>query len=214
MVRTIVGVIANADARYEGNLERYFRLIFEQSSNAKNPYHNMRHTLHVMMECYDGAIYYQLAPRQFRNLLIAALFHDHNHPGVLIATDDLWIEVAVRGLRKLVFPYDKPFLEEIENTMRTTEFLAGGHVVHNKDLLPVHAILRDADMSQSLSPEWIQQILFGLSAEMRVTPKVMLSMQADFHRTLTFATEWGENKFGPLLEQKKAEISELIRIME
>lgn len=212
MNATITDVIINEAGRYEGNLERYFRFIFEQSSNAKNAYHNMRHTLHVMMECYDGAIYYHLAPRQFRNLLIAALFHDHNHPGVLIGTDDLWVEVAVRGLRKLVLPEDKPFLEEIESTMRTTEF-AGGHVVHNKDLLLAHAILRDADMSQSLSSEWIQQILFGLSAEMRVTPSAMLAMQGDFHRTLTFATEWGENKFGPLLEQKKAEISELVRIM-
>src|SRR5271168_1526660 len=59
-------------------------ILFYNSSNLNNPYHNFRHTLlHVLWLCEKACRYYQktLAPRQMRNLLIAALFHDFDHPG-------------------------------------------------------------------------------------------------------------------------------------
>ena len=42
---TIADVIANKEDVYEGNLEAYLRIILEQATNLKNPYHNMRHML-------------------------------------------------------------------------------------------------------------------------------------------------------------------------
>lgn len=206
---TEAGVIANVEKRYEGNLEKYF-VVTLGSTNAKNPYHNMRHTLHVMMQCYDAAVFHGLEPRPFRNLLIMALFHDHNHPGLLIGTDNLWIEVAVAGLKANILPEDEPFFEEIERGIRTTQF---PHVVHTVDLSPEEKMLRDADMSQGFASEWIQQILFGLSTEMRITPKEMLFMQEDFIINFKFATTWGEAKFGHAREQRLEEVRELVRTM-
>ena len=76
-------IIGNEENLYEGNLILYFRILFYNSTNLKNPYHNFRHTLHVLWLCQKACRYYQkkLTPRQMRNLLIAALFHDFDHPG-------------------------------------------------------------------------------------------------------------------------------------
>ena len=78
-------IIGNEANLYQGNLVSYFRILFYNSSNLNNPYHNFRHTLHVLWLCEKACRYYQksLTPRQMRNLLIAALFHDFDHPGHL-----------------------------------------------------------------------------------------------------------------------------------
>jgi len=76
-------IIGNEENLYEGNLTLYFRILFYNSNNLNNPYHNFRHTLHVPWLCQKACRYYQkkLTPCQMRNLLIAALFHDFDHPG-------------------------------------------------------------------------------------------------------------------------------------
>src|SRR5215471_7864112 len=76
-------IIGNEECLYESDLTEYFRLLFFKSSNLYNPYHNFRHMLHVLWLCHKACRYYQnrLAPRQMRNLLITALFHDFDHPG-------------------------------------------------------------------------------------------------------------------------------------
>ena len=38
-------IIGNEENLYEGNLILYFRILFYNSNNLKNPYHNSRHTL-------------------------------------------------------------------------------------------------------------------------------------------------------------------------
>jgi 3'5'-cyclic nucleotide phosphodiesterase len=77
------GIIGNDERLYEGDLTFYFQVLFFKSSNLYNPYHNLRHTLHVLWLSHKACRYYRsaLSPRRMRNLLIAALFHDFDHPG-------------------------------------------------------------------------------------------------------------------------------------
>jgi hypothetical protein len=102
-------IIGNEENLYEGNLILYFRILFYNSTNLKNPYHNFRHTLHVLWLCQKACRYYQkkLTPRQMRNLLIAALFHDFDHPGHPHPgeqdPDRINIRIAIAGLRR---PYN------------------------------------------------------------------------------------------------------------
>jgi hypothetical protein len=76
-------IIANHARLYKGDLIPYFRTIFFSATNLENPYHNLRHMLHVTWLCHQACAYYraELTPLQIRELLIAALFHDFNHPG-------------------------------------------------------------------------------------------------------------------------------------
>src|SRR3989338_911352 len=92
-------IIRNDDRLYEGNLIHYLRALVKYARNLNHPYHNLRHMLHITWLCYQACIFYggTLTPRQMRNLLIAALFHDFDHSG-LLGNDDLNLEMAVRGL--------------------------------------------------------------------------------------------------------------------
>jgi hypothetical protein len=76
-------IIGNEENLYEGNLIYYFQVLFFKANNLYNPYHNFRHMAHVLWLCYKACQYYsqELAPRQMRTLLIAALFHDFDHTG-------------------------------------------------------------------------------------------------------------------------------------
>ena len=71
---------------------------------------NFRHTLHVLWLCQKACRYYQktLTPRQMRNLLIAALFHDFDHPGHPHPgeqdPDRINIRIAIAGLRRHITP--------------------------------------------------------------------------------------------------------------
>lgn len=211
MFAAITDVIINEAGRYEGNLEKYFKILFEKATNVRAPYHNMRHTLHVVSECYDGACYYGFDKRIFRNLLIAALFHDFNHAGQMTGNDDLEVERAIRGLRAHLFLEDDPYMECIQGYIRSTQF---PHKRANNELALAEQVLRDADMSQSLdSDDWIQQILFGLSAEMRITPKDLLATQENFLSSIEFASEWGIKKFSPLRDKRILEIRELVMVL-
>ena len=52
-------IIGNEANLYQGNLVSYFRILFYNSSNLNNPYHNFRHTLHVLWLCEKACRYYQ-----------------------------------------------------------------------------------------------------------------------------------------------------------
>src|SRR5215813_5985961 len=47
-------IIGNEERLYEGDLSLYFRILFFESSNLNNPYHNFRHTLHVVWLCHKA----------------------------------------------------------------------------------------------------------------------------------------------------------------
>ena len=47
-------IIGNEENLYEGNLTLYFRILFYNSNNLNNPYHNFRHTLHVLWLCSES----------------------------------------------------------------------------------------------------------------------------------------------------------------
>ena len=82
--KSILDIILNKDGLYEGDLIYYFRIVFKFAQNLHNPYHNMRHMLHVMWLCYQACSFYkdEMSPRDMRVLLIAAIFHDFDHLGI------------------------------------------------------------------------------------------------------------------------------------
>ena len=209
-------IITNVDGLYEGDLRHYFKVLFEKARNLRNPYHNFRHIFYVFCCCFEACQYYQSRPeklsaRRVRNLLIAAMFHDFDHSGV-VGHDDLEIERAIRGLRKHVLPEDKHHLVDIEKLIRDTQF---PYAVSSSELDLSGQILRDADLSQALGGVWMQQILFGLGDEMNMTPTAMLETQTGFLRRLAFSTAWAEEKFPrDHIDRKIEEVHGLLSILE
>ena len=207
---TLPEIIRNDDALYEGNLIHYFQVVFKYAQNVSKPYHNFRHIMHVLWLCYQACIFYQkeLNPRQMRNLLIAALFHDFDHAGMM-GNDDLNITRAIRAVQKYLLPEDDEAMQDIVTLIAVTEY------PHQPGTLDLRAhILRDADLAQCLSVAWIQQVVFGLSAEWNKTPLEVLMAEERFTRGITFQTDWAKTMFPPeVIDEKIAEAQELIELL-
>jgi hypothetical protein len=211
-------IIANQERLYEGNLTFYFRILFFQSRNLYNPYHNFRHMLHVLWLCHQACRYYQnqLTPRQMRNLLIAALFHDFDHPGHPHPNEDdpdrINIPIAIAGLRRYIMPADRPFLSKIEALIEATHY---PYKIGSEKLDLLGQIIRDADRAQALSAAWIQQVVFGLAHEWQVSPLDVLKGQGSFLTGLPFYTCWARQLFPKeLIEAKIDEAEQLLRLLQ
>ena len=211
-------IIANEERLYEGELTLYFRILFFKSRNLHNPYHNFRHMLHVLWLCHKACRYYRnkLTPRQMRDLLIAALFHDFDHPGHPHPGEDdpdrINILIAIAGLRRHIMPADRPFLPEIETLIEATHY---PYKIGSDKLDLLGQIIRDADLAEALSPAWIQQVVIGLAQEWEVQPLDVLRAQGAFLAGLPFHTRWARQLFPRELIQAKAEEAEqLLRLLE
>jgi len=205
--------IRNDGRLYQGNLVHYARVLFHHAQNLAHPYHNFRHMFHVLWLVHEACRFYrdELTPREMRNALVAALFHDYNHSG-MFGDDDLNIERAIRGLRRHVATEDLPYIEVIVELIRGTQF---PNVVPSDELDLCGKILRDADLSQAFSVAWIQQVVFGLAAEWGRKPIEVLRMQEPFHRNLAFQTEWARTTFTQdAVDAKIREARELLELLE
>ena len=151
-----------------------------------------------------------------RNLLIAALFHDFDHPGHPHPgeqdPDQINIRIAIAGLRRHITADDRASLPEIEALIEATHYpyKAAGEKL---DLLG--KILRDADLAQVLSPVWIQQVVIGLAGERGVKPIEVLRAQAPFLDTLSFHTRWARQMFPQeIIKAKIGEAEKLVRLLK
>jgi hypothetical protein len=205
--------IRNDRKLYEGDLIHYARVLFHHAQNLSHPYHNFRHMFHVLWLVHDACQFYDsvLSPRQMRTALIAALFHDFNHCGMM-GDDDLNIERAIRGLRKHVATEDQAYVDDIAELIRATQY---PNVIPSDALDLCGKILRDADLSQAFSVAWIQQVVFGLAAEWGKKPVELLKLQEPFHRSLIFQTDWARQRFSQeAVDAKINEARELLELLE
>lgn len=205
---TIISIITNKDGTYTGDLKVYFRIIM-RAPNVLNPYHGIRHMLHVLWECYVGAIALGIDGDKLRCLLIAALFHDYDHMGQP-GDDSINIERAVAGMKAHLLPEDKKHETKIESLIRCTEYPHSGDPSSN-----LHALLRDVDLAQGLSESWIELILFRLSQEKGNTMENMLEQQERFLYNLPnqLHTNWAKRYFSTATLNRLIEVREMIEVL-
>jgi len=209
---SIADIANNVDGLYEGDLRHYLKVVFE-APNVHHGYHGFRHMTHVTYVCYLACLYYQgkLTPRQMRNLLIAALFHDYDHTGIK-GPDAVNIARAIAGLRKHILPEDVPYLDEIIAILEVTEYPHSG----DSDAFSLEqCTMRDADMGQAFDKAWIGEIVFGYGGELGISPVQMLQNQLVFLDDLHFLTSFGEEMYGePAIVAKRAETQQLLDILQ
>ena len=206
-------IVENAEKIFPGDLIYYYQVVMKHARNLRNEYHNFRHMFYVMWACHQGCLYHRerLLPRDIRNIHIAALFHDFDHSG-RTGHDDLEITRALRALRKHLHAEDASDAPAIEEMICATQF---PYKTDGVELSLSAQILRDADMSQTFSVSWIQQVVFGLGEEMGQEPRQMLVMQPGFLRSIRFLTPWGQEAFPQSLIDAKIEESQgLLRLLD
>ena len=191
---SLIDIVNNEEGLYEGTMLAYTQS-FMYSRGLTNPYHNLRHALHTMWECYDGGVFHKLSPDDLRSLIIGGFKHDENHSGKIRGRDAEEVDDAITSVRATIQPEDVLRLPNIESLLRATQF---PYVIPEEELTISQQIIRDADMSQNFSPVWVQQSWIGLSQEMgMVNPLKLLRMRPKFLESIKFHSEWGKQKFEP-----------------
>lgn len=208
MNQTIITIISNPEGVYEGDLKHYFKVVFN-APNAQVPYHNFRHMMHITCQTYDAIKYYgDFERRRARALLIAALFHDYGHKGV-VGNDSENIAVALSAIRHYVLDRDKDLLPEIEGLISVTEF-------PHKDCDATRSvqILRDADMTPAFDDVWIQEVVFGLSKEFGIDALSFLRQELEFIPSVKFSTTWAMEKFSQRKNERLTEIETIVSFLQ
>ncbi len=208
---SVPDIIKNSENLYDGDLRYYFKKVFS-APNVFNPYHNFRHMIHMTFETYEAAKSFDYpdknGKKSFRALLIAAIFHDFDHSGKM-GNDAREIKRASKSLETLILDKDRESLPEIKSLISATEF------PHKQEVASLGAeILRDADMGQSFSDVWLQNIVFGLAEERNVSPIEILESQIGFLKNLRFYTSWGKNKFEKKIPSRIAEVEKYLEILK
>lgn len=155
----------------------------------KNPYHNDYHIKCVTVACGAGASHMNLSFDDTRDLLTAAIFHDYGHSGgkkvdyenVAIAVDrvNLCIDDKRRAAKicRMIESTVYPFTEQI--------------VPYPAEI----KILRDADLTQSLMPDW-EKMYRGLQLEVSLGKGQVINdaewcnMTNEFYKNVTIFTPW------------------------
>jgi hypothetical protein len=167
----------------------------------------------VLWSCYHACLFYreELSPRQIRNILIAALFHDFDHTGNS-KPDTTNIERSLKALDKHLLAEDYNYRDEIKNLIAKTEY---PHTFSAEEKLNLSTqIILDADLLQVFSTAWIQQVIFGLAIEHGETPLKILKDQKLFLKSLHFRTKWAQQTFPPhIIEDKISEAEELVALL-
>lgn len=211
-VGDIPDMVFNKAGCYEGDMQYYFVKVLE-ASNVRKGYHGLRHMLHVPWYTYQACRYYiglrMIDRRRARNTMIAAFYHDIDHPGYEEDIDNL--EVSIDLLHKQILPEDRPYLPGIVSIMMATlyPYPPPGE---GKKLTLEQEIIRDADLSQAFGTTWIGDILGGLGQEHGKSPIEMLEMQINHLRRIQFFSEFGRKYFGQAaIDAKIKEVEALLR---
>ena len=199
-------IIRNKDEIFCGGiLAPYLKAMFT-ATNVNNPYHDLRHGLHVARSGYLAARYHykDLTPREIRNVVIAAMMHDMNHSGkAKFGTDFLEIPRAIHAFEQCVMEEDRPHMDAIRTLIKVTQF----PLVEMEESLSIR-IIRDADMTQSFGVAWLRQIAVGLAEEWGMEPLQILKGQKAFLSGIMWKTEWGQKTFPPEVVQMRIDEAE------
>lgn len=175
------------------NIEPELQYIIEHNESNNLPYHGLRHTIQVTKNVFKicSEIFKDKNTQVIKLMLISALFHDFNHSGGRLS-DSLNIEIAIENVKKYCLESgrninDLPFIEKV---IQATQY---PYITTNVDIYG--NIIRDADLAQSASDDFIYFVL-GMQQEFGVKSfKDICKNTIEFNNTNKFILKESEELF-------------------
>lgn len=204
----------------ELDLDYYFSIILTKNKSNVIPYHNLKHTLTMMLNAFDifnhdvydyTKLYDTKKCDELRAICIAALFHDFNHSGGTLQSDEDNISLAIDAWNKYT-KEDEYWVKFIEHLIKGTQY----PYINDEPNIYVQ-ILRDADMMQWFEDDFIEHTLMGLNKEMLGKSSLsvkMLEGQLQFMKNAKFYTPFAKIKYDSHFNEKIAQIEWLTRIIK
>lgn len=184
------------------NLEYYFELLLTKNSAITNPYHNIFHTITVFVNSYHMAKSENCSEEQIRTILIAALFHDFNHSGGKKSDQDN-IKEAISFFEKHSKESDSVNDNVIE-IIKSTEY---PYTINEKDLNLEQKIVRDADLTQMYTDNFLQQVIYGLLVqEQGLELNKAIETQIKFMNYVHPLTKYGNQLYTKFMDKRMLDI--------
>ncbi|MFM2395252.1 MAG: hypothetical protein RLZZ546_3235 [Bacteroidota bacterium] len=187
-------------------LEKHLSNLLNDNKANNAPYHNLNHTLCVIKNVYYIANQENCIKKEITTLVLAAIYHDFNHSQGA-KKDDENIKEAIKALKK----YVEDNTDTIEELIKATQY---PYVIEDKDLSPLQKIIKDADVMQIFEDNYIQQVILGLSTELKMSVKDFLGMQSKFLDNLKYYTKAAQDISKSKLPAIKKETKLLIEATE
>lgn len=153
------------------------------------------------------------------SLFLACLFHDFGHTGGHTGghARDKWnISIAIEGLEEAIKACvslrdgtDEAIVDFARYLIRETQF----PYKHGSSGTFFVDIIRDADMSQIVTDNFLQQNVLGLSKELGIPLEKFIDNQIAFLRGVIFRTRYGKKVWSSCVVDKIKELEELKSIM-
>lgn len=176
------------------NLDWFLNYVENNNKGQNNKYHNTNHCIAVALRCHELAAHHvgtTLSTMDYRELMIAALFHDFDYTVGFSEADNH--HAAISGMRQAAKDYYtilderqvRPLrLANIDRHIRATEF-----PFKEEDPCYVGKFLRDADVMAITSPDYVYVIMFGLREELGMTVDDFVGAQLQFMSTVRIFNE-------------------------
>lgn len=189
------------------DLVKYYKYFLQNNTALNAPYHNVNHTLSVMLFSYELAVEMKNDNLNIRNLLIASLFHDMNH-SVGKLTDDKNIENAIDAFKKISTENEDDNLNIID-IISSTQY---PYTFPNDSATLEQLIIRDADLLQGVRDDYFQQVVIGLSTEFKQKLFDFLPNQIKFWETVTYNTQHANRLWNEVKENRINHIKSLLNV--
>lgn len=184
------------------NLEYYFELLMTKNSAITNPYHNVFHTITVFVNSYHIAKSENCSEEQIRNILIAAIFHDYNHSGGK-KSDSENIEEAI-SFFKNHSKESKSFNDSIIEIIKATEY---PYTIKEESLTLEQKIIRDADLTQMYTDNFLQQVIYGLLVqEQGLSFEKAIEAQMKFMNSVYPLTKYGNVLYDKFMDKRMSDL--------
>lgn len=198
------------------SLQEEFSFILQNNKSNWLPYHNLRHTICMVENCYEGALYENLSEEYITKLIIAALFHDTNHSGG--AQPDSENVKNAKSLASIFFSTKDEAISledytEIIDIISATEF---PYTIENHKLTLQQKIIRDADLLQAFREDSTTQTFFGLMREFKTNDfEKFYEGQTNFLQSaeLSMRTNWGAWQYKTNLKTYLNSVAKLKQIV-
>ena len=146
----------------ELNLDRYLKIVIKFSNSNKAPYHNFYHIMCKIKHTYNIAKSQGYLPKAIRTLVLADLFHDFNHS--MGEHDDAWnVKEAIKSFLQHSIETEETN-KKVISLIQATQY---PYVISEDDVDLDQKITRDSDLLQQYEDNYIQQVYFGLSEELK-----------------------------------------------
>jgi HD superfamily phosphodiesterase len=176
-------------------LEYYIQDLILNNQGKFNPYHNTNHCITVAKASKELGELEGLPNEDIRTLIITALYHDIHHKGSHSKEDSENITLALEHVRKVLLPEDKDRIQEIEELIKSTEYLGDRFKYPSDELSLPQKILRDADLTSVVEDDWFQMVFHGLAEESgSEIDSAWVKKQIEFNNSIEWQTNSGKRK--------------------